>query len=101
MTEEKKSRAKCPQCGGQKAYSAMLCLNCRLNGVKPWDEVAMLYSYRNPDDPITKEKAKRVGDAAMQKLRRKLAALELGDPEDGDSLGIAVAALAKEVNNDG
>ena len=62
--------AKCPKCNGEMAYSSSICQTCRTGGALTWDEVAALYSYRNPEDPLTGAEAKRIGDAAMQKIRR-------------------------------
>jgi hypothetical protein len=69
--------SQCPKCGSNKAYSSALCAGCRAGGALPWDQVAALYSYQNPQDPLTADEAKRIGDAAMQKMRR---ALEEEDP---------------------
>lgn len=62
--------AKCPKCGGQMAYSSSVCQECRTGGALTWDDVAVLYSYRNPKDPLTGAEAKKIGDSAMQKIRR-------------------------------
>lgn len=76
--------AACPFCGNSMAYSSKMCADCRLGNALPWDQVAVLYSYRNPDDPLTKEDAKKIGDAAMQKIRRCLA--DPGDSPLSDAL---------------
>lgn len=74
----------CPFCGNSKAYSAKMCTDCRFGNALPWDQVAVLYSYRNPKDPMTKAEAKKIGDAAMQKIRRCLA--DPGDSPLSDAL---------------
>jgi hypothetical protein len=66
----KRRMAKCPKCNGEMAYSSAVCQDCRTGGARTWEEVAALYSYRNPKDPLTGPEAKRIGDAAMQKMRR-------------------------------
>jgi len=64
---------KCPQCGGNMAYSSSIrCQGCRSNHAVPWRDVAVLYSYRNPDDPLTEAQVKGIGDHAMQKIRKLL-----------------------------
>lgn len=68
------SRTKrCPGCGGGMSYSAVKCQGCATNHAVPWNHVAVLYSYRNPDDPLTEAQVKGIGDGAMQKIRKLLA----------------------------
>ena len=90
-----KRLSKCPKCGGTKAYSSAVCHECRNSGGLSWEQVAVLYSYRNPNDPLTTEAAKRIGDAAMQKIRKLL-----DNPVDDQStlfeLSTALEALKGE-----
>ena len=37
-----------------------------------WDEVAAVWSHRHPEQPLNAEKAKRIAQNALQRIRRCL-----------------------------
>ena len=58
----------CKTCGWSLRGSA--CARCHHGAAMDWEQVASVYSYRNPDDPMTAKQVKSVSIVAMAKLRR-------------------------------
>ena len=94
--ESKNSRSRkdemsleCPRCGEPMLMSSKLCNACAQTSLKvegpaapqlSFEDCAMIYSYRNPDDPIDGRRAKTIFQIAIAKIRKAIA--EEGTHED-------------------
>lgn len=67
-----------------------VCVYCKHGVELDWTAVATIYSYRNPDDPITPQTAKACAERAVRRLR---AAIDR-DTDEGRVLLGCLAALA-------
>ena len=92
-------KGECPRCGGVRLLKAKLCDDCAQVSIKgdgpiepqmSYADCAMVYSYLNPDDPITRQHAKTAIQTAMVKIRKAIAA------EGTHEERIALAAGLKE-----
>jgi len=64
----KSPKGTCAACGWNLRGS--VCPKCHHGASMDWEQVAAVYSYRNPDDPIDAKQAKKHAIVAMAKLRR-------------------------------